>query len=392
MPTVVSNRNNPNLVVPHLIVRTPLPAGTEVVRRTEIDRVEDLIACVRARVETLETWKTGVGEDIESLTEWQNVHEADLVQAGMIMLWPASSVPAGWLVCDGSLLNRADYPDIFAAIGVAFNIGGETALEFRLPNFAKRFVRGYHADYGAWGTGANLFAGSTAAPVNVDVMPTGSQVGEVTHSHNLDGTWSIDAAGSHNHTVTIADHNALTIGNNHSGVAENTSESGSHYHYLGTSDPPHYTGGSVGNHAHLSAAAGSHYHTLTARFKGYVAPAEDPSGLLIWNNLTGTEEDISPTSTVDDHQHTVNACVNGYTADVDDHQHSIALPIHTISSISSHSVTGVSTQANHTHSITKPSTTASVASGAHTHIVSKVAGWDSETKPDGIWMNFIIKR
>lgn len=41
--------------------------------------------------------------------------------------------PPGLLEADGSLLNRADYPDLFAAIGTTYNTGGETSATFRLP-------------------------------------------------------------------------------------------------------------------------------------------------------------------------------------------------------------------------------------------------------------------
>lgn len=41
----------------------------------------------------------------------------------------------GWLKCNGAVLLRASYPRLFAVIGTLHNIGGETSLQFRLPDF-----------------------------------------------------------------------------------------------------------------------------------------------------------------------------------------------------------------------------------------------------------------
>lgn len=51
------------------------------------------------------------------------------------------SPPAGWLECDGSLLNVADYPALYAAIGEAYGTTS-TGVTFKLPNFVQRSARG----------------------------------------------------------------------------------------------------------------------------------------------------------------------------------------------------------------------------------------------------------
>lgn len=56
--------------------------------------------------------------------------------------WPAgtsiegywTAAPAGFLLEDGALLVRATYPALFTAIGTTYNTGGETSLQFRLPD------------------------------------------------------------------------------------------------------------------------------------------------------------------------------------------------------------------------------------------------------------------
>lgn len=45
-----------------------------------------------------------------------------------------------WLLCDGSTVNVADYPRLFAILGTTF--GGDGVTTFGLPNVADRFLVG----------------------------------------------------------------------------------------------------------------------------------------------------------------------------------------------------------------------------------------------------------
>lgn len=50
---------------------------------------------------------------------------------GEIRRFGGSFAPEGWLLCEGQLLERAEYPALFEVIGTRFG-GGETT--FALPN------------------------------------------------------------------------------------------------------------------------------------------------------------------------------------------------------------------------------------------------------------------
>jgi microcystin-dependent protein len=50
-------------------------------------------------------------------------------------------LPEGWLLCDGSLLNKNDFPDLFNSIQYA-NGGDDKAGLFRLPNLVNQYLRG----------------------------------------------------------------------------------------------------------------------------------------------------------------------------------------------------------------------------------------------------------
>ena len=55
----------------------------------------------------------------------------------------AAEVPYGWLSCDGSEYISTAYPDLSAAIGTAYNTGGETTTDyFRVPSLNNKVVYG----------------------------------------------------------------------------------------------------------------------------------------------------------------------------------------------------------------------------------------------------------
>lgn len=53
---------------------------------------------------------------------------------GTMMEFAGTVAPAGYLMADGAVKDRSDFAALFAVIGTTFNTGGETALQFRLPN------------------------------------------------------------------------------------------------------------------------------------------------------------------------------------------------------------------------------------------------------------------
>jgi hypothetical protein len=51
------------------------------------------------------------------------------------------AAPNGWMPCTGSVLNRTSYPDLFAAIGIRWNTGGETTAQFRIPTITGKVIK-----------------------------------------------------------------------------------------------------------------------------------------------------------------------------------------------------------------------------------------------------------
>ena len=75
--------------------------------------------------------------------------------AGRIEQYGGSSVPSGWLECDGSAVSRATYARLFAAISTTWG-AGDGSTTFNVPDFRGRTLIGK-------GTGSGLTARALAA-------------------------------------------------------------------------------------------------------------------------------------------------------------------------------------------------------------------------------------
>lgn len=59
------------------------------------------------------------------------------IPAGVVMDYAGSSVPTGWLECDGSAVSRTTYANLFTAISTTWG-AGDGATTFNLPDFRGR--------------------------------------------------------------------------------------------------------------------------------------------------------------------------------------------------------------------------------------------------------------
>ena len=104
-----------------------------------------------------------------------------------------ATLPVGYLRCDGSVLSKADYPELWDAIGSTFNsgvVGGfpgaginlpgtlNIATQFRVPYLSGSFIR-------CWD-----------GPIRTSIDPGTTQ--------RIFGTYQEDDLKSHNHTVPIS--------------------------------------------------------------------------------------------------------------------------------------------------------------------------------------------
>jgi microcystin-dependent protein len=89
---------------------------------------------------------------------------------GSILMFGGSSAPTGWLICDGTEIERATYADLFAVIGESFGLTGHESTFF-LPDFRER-------------TGVGMLTGDTLIG-SVGATGGSRNAVVVSHSHSV---------------------------------------------------------------------------------------------------------------------------------------------------------------------------------------------------------------
>lgn len=102
---------------------------------------------------------------------------AQLIPAGVIWAYGGSGAPVGWLACDGATVDRASYPALFAAIGTAHNVGGESGTVFRLPDLRGRVPLGPDATHPLGQRGGS------ASPPHTHGMAAHTHATSLAHDH-----------------------------------------------------------------------------------------------------------------------------------------------------------------------------------------------------------------
>lgn len=71
----------------------------------------------------------------------QKVTEDAITEVGFIKPYAGTSVPTGYLLCNGAAISRAQYPELFAAIGTTWG-AGDGSSTFNVPDLRGFFLRG----------------------------------------------------------------------------------------------------------------------------------------------------------------------------------------------------------------------------------------------------------
>lgn len=143
------------------------------------------------------------------LALWENL-------TGAVIPYAGANAPGGFLFCRGQVVNRSDYPNLFAVIGTTYNTTGETGSQFRLPDLRGEFVRGLDAGRNV-DTGRTLGSKQKATIVAYDLAPTSDPTVDT-----LRGSASQIGAD----TIDAADYPAVTLSYIQTGVVANAAPSG----------------------------------------------------------------------------------------------------------------------------------------------------------------------
>lgn len=101
---------------------------------------------------------------------------------GSVFFMATTTVPTGYLECDGTAISRSTYPALFATIGTTFG-AGDGSTTFNLPDLRGYFIRGY--DHGR-----GVDSGRTFGSTQADDYKA--------HTHNLGGAIIRDNGASYN--------------------------------------------------------------------------------------------------------------------------------------------------------------------------------------------------
>ena len=173
-----------------------------------------------------------------------------------------TGAPFGYLLCDGSAIDRERYSALFSVINVIYGSGDGTGT-FNLPDLQSRIPVGRNLSQSPF-TALAMTGGEITHTLTIPEMPS--------HLH----TGTTDSAGTHTHTITDPGHShslpmssaALT------GVGPNddfTQGSG-------------YTSGSSTTGITINAN-GSHVHTFTSTTTGGDQPHNNLQPYIVLNYI-----------------------------------------------------------------------------------------------------------
>lgn len=90
---------------------------------------------------------------------------------GSIQPYGGADAPAGWMICDGTSLLRASYPELFAVIGTAF--GSADSTHFNIPDMRESVPKG-----------AGLTGQTVGAHLDADGLAVGEFLDDRIQEHN----------------------------------------------------------------------------------------------------------------------------------------------------------------------------------------------------------------
>jgi microcystin-dependent protein len=175
-----------------------------------------------------------------------NLTNVDLVNTGLIIPWSDSSIPSGFLECNGQAVSRTTYSALFAVIGTTYG-SGNGSTTFNLPDLQ---------DDNAMGKSPTKALASTGGADTVTAT----------------GNLSVTVGNTSLSTPTIASHSHTVNERNKSGGGLTPP---GNFNNQSTPQPTNKTSGNTGG-------GGAHNHPGSATFTGNATSVVQPYVTLIY--------------------------------------------------------------------------------------------------------------
>ena len=141
------------------------------------------------------------------------------VNTGIVIPWSDSSIPSGFLECNGTAVSRTTYADLFSVVGTTYGVG-DGSTTFNVPDLQGRCCQnnspskafassGGAATVTATGNVSGNLASHTLSESELaahthPISPTGNYSGASGGSGTLSAGGSIGGGGGHVHAVAGA--------------------------------------------------------------------------------------------------------------------------------------------------------------------------------------------
>lgn len=107
---------------------------------------------------------------------WATVSTPSATPTGSVFMLATTTVPSGYLECNGAAVSRTTYADLFAAIGTVWG-SGNGSTTFNVPDLRGEFVRG-------WDNGRGQDSGRSFASLQTEMIgPHNHSITDPGHTH-----------------------------------------------------------------------------------------------------------------------------------------------------------------------------------------------------------------
>ena len=114
---------------------------------------------------------------------------------GSVTAFAGNTLPEGWLLCDGSAVNRETYAALYSVIGGTYG-AGDGSTTFNLPNLTDKFIQGNATSGTEHSAGLPNITGSAGAITNWGYVNDSGTLGAFYFGGNSTEYMKVDWDGS----------------------------------------------------------------------------------------------------------------------------------------------------------------------------------------------------